>query len=105
MPNKSLETIRDAMQTDAGFLLKVGAVCVSIVLFIIIPQKDMEKSIALIERDVSEINLNHIIHIQDSIRSIEDQMRVSAQADLIRDMQIAKIETRIEALMKFLKIP
>jgi hypothetical protein len=97
------QKIREILDSDIGYIIKVCALTVSVVMFIILPQKEMEKALALQAKDISVISANHLTHIQDSIKIIEAEIKNIKSKEEERSILFARHEIMLEEVLKILK--
>lgn len=59
--------IMDIIKSEVGFIIMVASIAISIVMFIVVPQYDGRKDIALILQKIDTIETNHLVHLQAGI--------------------------------------
>jgi hypothetical protein len=95
--------IRAMLEGDIGSIIKIIGIAVAVVMFIILPQKEMEKALALQAKDISVISANHLTHIQDSIKIIEEEIKNIKSKEEERSILFARHEIMLEEVLKILK--
>lgn len=88
---KEQSLIKSVLTSEVKFVIGV----ITIALGVVAPYYGIRQDIALIKNDVSNINANHEVHIQDIQQSIKDlQVTVTAQNAEIIDLQKQIISAR-----------
>ena len=78
------EKIKSVLTTEVKFIIVV----LSFGLGVVAPYYQMKEDIALIKKDISTINANHEVHIQDIMQSLKDiQEDQTVQNDKIITLQ------------------
>ena len=65
-------TIKKVLKENATALVWVTGVIFGFIMFVVIPQQETKTSIALIQKDISTINTNHLTHLQSYAEDIKD---------------------------------
>ena len=91
--------IRQVIKDNAMTLVWVAGVVFSFIMFVVIPQQESAKNIALIQQSIDTINTNHMTHLQDFGDELTDLSKVQAeqakvQTELMKDLTV--ISTRLE---------
>jgi len=66
--NTTASLIRAVLSTEAKFVLAI----VGFVMGVVAPYYQMKQDVALIQKDISVINSNHEVHIQDLSQTVKD---------------------------------
>lgn len=76
--------VRAILSTEAKFVIGV----VGFVMGVVTPYYQMKQDVALIQKDISTINSNHLAHVQDLSQEVKDVIKlVEAQQSQINNMQ------------------
>lgn len=76
--------IRAVLSTEAKFVIGI----VGFVMGVVAPYYGMKQDVALIQKDISTINSNHLLHVQDLSQEVKDVVKViEAQQQQINVMQ------------------
>lgn len=65
-------TIKKVLKENASNLIWITGIVFSFIMFVVIPQQEAKTSIALIQKDISTINTNHLTHLQNFADEIKD---------------------------------
>lgn len=65
---KQTNTIKNVLTAEVKFIIYI----ITIVLGVVAPYYAIRQDIALIQKDISIINTNHELHIQDITKNIEE---------------------------------
>lgn len=87
--------IMDLIKSEVGFVIMVASLAISIVLFIVVPQYDSRKDIALILQKLDTIETNHLVHLQAGINEGKEKDKELEKS--INDININMAE--IKALL------
>jgi len=92
------KNIRKVIKENALTLIFLTGTVFSFIMFVVIPQQETAKNIALIQQSIDTINTNHMTHLQDFGDELTDLANVQAeqaksQTELIRELTI--ISTRL----------
>lgn len=66
---KQTNTIKNVLTAEVKFIIYI----ITIVLGAVAPYYSIKQDIALIQKDISIINSNHLVHIQDISQQIKEQ--------------------------------
>lgn len=91
--------IRKVIKENALTLIFLTGTVFSFIMFVVIPQQESAKNIALIQQSIDTINTNHMTHLQDFGDELTDLSKVQAeqakvQTELMKDLTV--ISTRLE---------
>lgn len=76
--------VRAILSTEAKFVIGV----VGFVMGVVTPYYQMKQDVALIQKDISTINSNHLAHVQDLSQEVKDVIKlVEAQQGQINNLQ------------------
>jgi len=88
--------LKQLMESEFWTVIKYTGVVVGVVLFIIKPQFEIDKSVALIQKDIETIRTNELRHIQDNVQK-EDERNDK------QDVQLDEIQKSINQILVELK--
>jgi len=95
---KEKRTVQQVLKENAMTLVWVVGVVFSFIMFIVIPQQENSKNIALIQQSIDTINTNHLTHLQDFGDELTELAEVQAeqaktQTELMREL--TTVSTRL----------
>lgn len=79
------EQIKSVLTTEVKFIIGI----IVFVAGIVAPYYDQKQDIALIQKDITTINSNHMTHIQDNTETIKElkQQQVEMQSEILELMR------------------
>ena len=89
-------------ETRVGFMISVATVLIGCTLAIFVPMWSMQRDIAVINAQISNINTNHETHIQDALQAIQELKEDQGEQQLeITELlkQITETQTLIKVHM------
>lgn len=90
--SNTVNLIRAVLSTEVKFVIGI----VGFVMGVVAPYYQMKQDVALIQRDISIINSNHLSHTQDLAQSIKDITKVvetqQAQINNLQTQQAVILE-------------
>ncbi len=92
-------SFRKYLYNEVTAVVALVAVTFGVVNWVNNPAKEMEKNIALIQKDIEIINTNHITHIQDILLQIKD----IKEKEIIQDTEIKTVELEVRETLTLLK--
>lgn len=95
--------VRKVVFSEAGKVIGIVSITVSVVLFIVVPTYDLTRDLALVKQRIETIEGNHLAHIQKSIEDINK--RDEAREERISGMQsqINEIDKKMERVLTILE--
>lgn len=91
--------IRQVIKDNAMTLVWVAGVVFSFIMFVVIPQQESAKNIALIQQSIDTINTNHMTHLQDFGGELTELSKIQAeqakaQTELLKELTV--VSTRLK---------
>lgn len=82
--NKTAGVIRSILTSEVKFIISV----IGFVVGVVTPYYSLKQDVALIQNDISNINSNHEVHIQDILQEQKEiNQRLEAQHSAIIELQ------------------
>lgn len=94
--NKTTGLIRSVLTSEVKFILAV----IGFVVGVVTPYYSLKQDVALIQKDVSNINSNHEVHIQDIL---QEQKEINARLETQQAAIIELQKSNAVLLSKVLK--
>lgn len=89
------ELIRAILSSEAKFVIGI----VGFVMGVVAPYYQMKQDVALIQKDISTINSNHLMHTQDLAQEVKDVTKIIEE----QQRQIAVLQTQQAIILEKLK--
>ncbi|NCN39989.1 hypothetical protein GW916_01940 [bacterium] len=90
--NKTTNLVRAVLSTEVKFMIAV----IGFVIGVISPYYQMRQDVALIQKDISIINSNHLMHTQDLTQEVKDIAVILQQ----QQQQITILQTQQNSIIK-----
>lgn len=89
--NRTASLVRAVLSTEVKFIIAV----IGFVVGVISPYYQMRQDVALIQKDISIINSNHLMHTQDLTQEVKDITVILQQ----QQQQITVLQTQQSAII------
>lgn len=100
IPQQTSESaIRRVIKNDVTLVITIGGFIFSFIMFVVRPQMETAKDIALIQQSIDNINTNHLTHLQDytaEVKALQEEQTEQSKIQTELMKEITTISTRLE---------